>query len=66
MSEEECEEGEHDVPWGPVEVEYKDDGTAYIWQEGRCKKCGRMIRLDYNKGLQHAFEGDAPDDELEN
>ena len=38
-----------DVVWEPVEIDYKSDGTASVWQEGFCKGCRRYVLLTYNQ-----------------
>ena len=40
---------EHEtVIWEPVEMEYEADGTALVWQEGKCQTCGELVQMDYN------------------
>jgi hypothetical protein len=44
---------QHDnVSWSPVEMYYQTDGTAAIWQEGRCSSCGGLVQLDYHSSEQ--------------
>ena len=35
------------VDWNPVEMDYQTDGTAAVWQEGRCKNCHALVQLNY-------------------
>jgi hypothetical protein len=38
----------HDkVDWEPVEIEYGTDGTAAVWQPGRCLRCKANVQLNY-------------------
>jgi hypothetical protein len=37
------------VVWEPVEIEYKPDGTASVWQEGFCRDCRRYVLLTYEQ-----------------
>jgi hypothetical protein len=42
----ECEHGR--VNWNPVETDYQADGTATVWQEGRCEHCDALLQLNYH------------------
>lgn len=44
-----------EVAWGPVEMDYHCDGTAAIWQEGKCQDCNQMVQVDYTPGTPHTF-----------
>ena len=49
MALEETVECEHEnVNWNPVELEYQTDGTAAVWQEGRCLSCNALVQLNYD------------------
>ena len=28
-------------------MDYQTDGTAAVWQEGRCKNCHALVQLNY-------------------
>lgn len=38
------------VDWDSIETEYQADGTAAVWQQGRCTKCGVELLLEYDQG----------------
>jgi hypothetical protein len=44
----ECEHEE--VIWEPIQMEYDSDGTASVWQEGRCQECEALLQVDYEPG----------------
>jgi hypothetical protein len=37
-----------DVDWSPVEMDYQTDGTAAVWQEGRCRACKAVVQFNYH------------------
>ena len=39
-----------DIDWHGVEMEYDYDGTATVWQAGKCPDCLQQVVLFYNPG----------------
>lgn len=35
------------VTWEPIEIEYQHDGTAAVWQNGKCVDCKQSVTLNY-------------------